>query len=183
MTTSYDNIDEQNGDKQSQIGGCLHDEKIEEMTDPKEINECELKIISKNSDVLGYNIDSKLIVWPERRRQATEAKEFLDSGGDIAVLSTKFKQPAERIKKAIKEELSKEKLLDDTLARLPDGTKFRITPHAPMSAFSVAYSMHIENGKKVIHIDDNVMSQVEKIKKKSSGSDLIVVLSFSISDY
>ena len=107
-----------------------------EMKDLEEIHNCEIDMIARNSDVLGYNIDSKFIVWPERHNQAVKAKEFLDSGGDIAVLSEHFQQPAERIQEAIDEELSKDALLDDTLSKLPEGTKFRITPHAPLSAFS-----------------------------------------------
>lgn len=46
-----------------------------EMKDLEEIHDCELDIIAKNSDVLGYNIDSKLIIWPERHKQAAGIKE------------------------------------------------------------------------------------------------------------
>lgn len=149
-----------------------------EMKNLEEIHDCELDIIAKNSDVLGYNIDSKLIIWPERRAQATKAKEFLDSGGDIAILSERFQQPAERIREAIDEELSKDELLDETLSKLPEGVKFRITPHAPQSAFSTANSNKFinENGENRYRIDEDVMSQVRKIKERAGNSELLVVM-------
>ncbi|MBR0460940.1 hypothetical protein IJI91_03095 [Candidatus Saccharibacteria bacterium] len=149
----------------------------EEMTDPERILDYELEMISENPDVLGYNIDSKLIIWPERCAQTQKAKEFLDNGGDIQVLVEEFGQPAERIQEAIERELSKNKLLDDTLSRLPDGVKFRINPHAPLSAFSTANSMRInKKGEKTIHFDDGIMSQIKKIKEKANDSELVVVM-------
>lgn len=109
--------------------------KFTEMKNLEEIHNCEIDMVAENPDVLGYNIDSKLIIWPERRKQAIRAKEFLDSGGDIAVLSEQFGQPAGRIQEVIDEELLKDKMLDDMLSRLPEGVIFRITPHAPQSVF------------------------------------------------
>ena len=53
-----------------------------EMKNLEEIHNYEINMVAKNPDVLGYNIDSKLIIWPERRAQAIKVKEFLDSGGD-----------------------------------------------------------------------------------------------------
>lgn len=143
------------------------------------IHRRELEIISENSDCLGYNIDSKLIIWPERRTQATKVKEFLDSGGDITVLSEQLGQSAERIREAIDEELLKDRLLDDTLSRLPEGVSLRINPHAPQSAFSTANSEKIVNGNGEIsyRINENVMSQVRKIREKTAGSELLVVMS------
>ena len=149
----------------------------EEMTDLERIRRRELEIVAENSDVLGYNIDSKLIIYPERRAQALKAKEFLDSGGDISVLSTQYGRSAKHIKEAIEDELFKDQLLDDTLAKLPSGTRFRINPHAPLSAFSVANSMYIkENGEKAIHIDDDAIAQVRKIKEKAASAELVVVM-------
>lgn len=150
-----------------------------EMRNLEEIHNCELDLIARNPDILGYNIDSKLIIWPERRTQATKVKEFLDSGGDITVLSEQLGQPAERIREAIDEELLKDKLLDDTLSRLPEGVSFRINPYAPQSAFSTANSEKIvnENGETRYRINENVMSQVRKIREKTAGSELLVVMS------
>lgn len=149
-----------------------------EMKNLEEIHDCEIDMVAENPDVLGYNIDSKLIIWPERRAQATKAKEFLDSGGDIATLSEQLGQPAERIQEAISEELSKDELLDDTLSKLPEGVKFRITPHAPQSAFSVANSERIvnENGENRFRINRDAMMQVRKIREKAAGSELTVVM-------
>ena len=149
-----------------------------EMKNLEEIHDCEIDMVAENPDVLGYNIDSKLIIWPERRAQATKAKEFLDSGGDIATLSEQFGQPAELIQEAISEELSKDELLDDTLSKLPEGAKFRITPHAPQSAFSVANSERIvnKNGENRFRINSDAMMQVRKIREKAAGSELTVVM-------
>jgi hypothetical protein len=150
-----------------------------EMRNLEEIHNCELDLIARNPDILGYNIDSKLIIWPERRTQATKVKEFLDSGGDITVLSEQLGQPAERIREAIDEELLKDNLLDDTLLRLPEGVSFRINPYAPQSAFSTANSEKIvnENGEIRYRINENVMSQVRKIREKTAESELLVVMS------
>lgn len=95
-----------------------------EMNNLEEIHNCEINMVAENSDVLGYNIDSKLIIWSERRAQATRIKEFLDSGGDIGIISERLGRPAERIQEAIDEELLKDQLLDDTLSKLPEGVKF-----------------------------------------------------------
>ena len=150
-----------------------------EMRNLEEIHNCELDLIARNPDILGYNIDSKLIIWPERRTQATKVKEFLDSGGDITLLSEQLGQSAERIREAIDEELLKDRLLDDTLSRLPDGVSLRINPHAPQSAFSTANSEKIvnENGEIRYRINENVMSQVRKIREKTAESELLVVMS------
>ncbi len=153
-------------------------EKNTEMKNLEEIHNCEIDMIAENSDVLGYNIDSKFIIWPERRTQAVKAKEFLDSGGDMAVLSEQYGQPMERIQEAIEEELSKDELLDDILSKLPEGVKFRITPHAPQSAFSVANSERIvnENGENRFFINNDAMAQVRKIREKAAGAELLVVM-------
>lgn len=37
-----------------------------EMKNLEEIHNYEINMVAKNPDVLGYNIDSKLIIWPER---------------------------------------------------------------------------------------------------------------------
>lgn len=108
-----------------------------EMKNLEEIHNCELDMVAENPDVLGYNIDSKLIIWPERRAQAIKAKEFLDAGGDIEIISERFGRPAEQIQEAINEELSKDQLLDDTLTKLPEGVKLRINPNASRRHFSV----------------------------------------------
>ena len=50
------------------------------MKNLEEIHDCEIDMVAENPDVLGHNIDSKFIIWPERRAQAIRAKEFLDSG-------------------------------------------------------------------------------------------------------
>jgi hypothetical protein len=152
--------------------------KYTEMKNLEEIHNCEIDMIAENPDVLGYNIDSKLIIWPERRKQAIRAKEFLDSGGDIAVLSEQFGQPAGRIQEAIDEELLKDEMLDDMLSRLPEGVIFRITPHAPQSVFSVANSERIvnENGENRFRINSDAMVQVRKIREKAAGSELTVVM-------
>lgn len=102
-----------------------------EMKNLEEIHNYEINMVAENPDVLGYNIDSKLIIWPERRAQAIKVREFLDSGGNIDIISERLGQPAERIQEAINDELLKDQLLDDTLAKLPEGVKLRITPHAP----------------------------------------------------
>ena len=150
----------------------------EEMTDLKQIHERELELVSQNSDVLGYNIDSKLIIWPERHTGAQKAKEFLDTGGDIAVLEKQYDQPATRILEAIDDELSKDKLLDETLAALPDGTRLRINPHAPASPFSIAEAVQADgNGDKTVHFDNSVMAQIKRIKEKAAGAELLVVMS------
>ena len=86
--------------------------KFTEMKNLEEIHNCEIDMVAENPDVLGYNIDSKLIIWPERRKQAIRAKEFLDSGGDISVLSEQFGLPAGRMQEAIDDELLKDKMLD-----------------------------------------------------------------------
>ena len=152
--------------------------KFTEMKNLEEIHNCEIDMVAENPDVLGYNIDSKLIICPERRKQAIRAKEFLDSGGDITVLSEQFGQPAGRIQEAIDEELLKDKMLDDMLSRLPEGVIFRINPHAPQSVFSVANSERItnENGENRFRIDGNVMAQVRKIREKAAGAELLVVM-------
>ena len=139
-----------------------------EMKNLEEIHNYEINMVAENPDVLGYNIDSKLIIWPERRAQAIKVQEFLDSGGDINIISERLGQPAERIQEAINEELLKDQLLDDTLAKLPEGVKIRINPHATQSAFSVANSEKFvnEKGENRFHIDSDVMSQVRKIRKK-----------------
>lgn len=149
------------------------------MKDLKEIHNCEMEIIANNPDVLGYNFDNKYIIWPERRALAKRIKEFLNSGGDSSVLSEQFKQPAKRIQEAIDEELSKDELLDDVLSKMPEGVRFRINPHAPQSAFSVANSEKIvdENGKSRFRIDGDVMAQVKKIREKTGSSELVVVMS------
>ena len=149
-----------------------------EMKNLEEIHNREIDIIAENPDVLGYNIDSKLIIWPERRAQAIKAKEFLDSGGDITVLSEQYGQSVERIQEAMEEELSKDKLLDNTLSKLPEGIKFRITPHAPQSAFSVVNSERVinENGENRFRINSDVMTQVRKIREKAAESELLVVV-------
>ena len=77
------------------------------MKNLEEIHNCEINMVTENPDVLGYNIDSKLIIWPERRAQAIKIKEFLDSGGDMDIISGQLGQPAERIREAIDEELLK----------------------------------------------------------------------------
>lgn len=149
-----------------------------EMKNLEQIHNREVGIVAENPDVLGYNIDSKLIIWPERRARAVKAKEFLDSGGDIAVLSEKFGQPAELIQEAISEVLSNDELLDDTLSKLPEGVKFRINPYAPQSVFSVANSERTmdENGEIRFHINSDVMAQVGKIREKTADSELTVVI-------
>lgn len=38
-----------------------------EMKNLEEIHNYEINMVAENPDVLGYNIDSKLIIWPERR--------------------------------------------------------------------------------------------------------------------
>lgn len=153
--------------------------KFTEMKNLEEIHNCEIDMVAENPDVLGYNIDSKLIIWPERRKQAIRAKEFLDSGGDIAVLSEQFGLPAGRIQEAIDDELLKDEMLDDMLSRLPEGVIFRINPHAPQSVFSVANSERItnENGENRFRIDSDVMTQVRKIREKAAGSELLLVMS------
>ena len=152
--------------------------KFTEMKNLEEIHNCEIDMVAENPDVLGYNIDSKFIIWPERRKQAIRAKEFLDSGGDITVLSEQFGQPAGRIQEAIDEELLKDEMLDDMLSRLPKGVIFRITPHAPQSVFSVANSERIvnENGENRFRINSDAMVQVRKIREKAAGSELTVVM-------
>jgi hypothetical protein len=154
-------------------------DRFSEMKDLEEIHDREIEIIAENSDVLGYNIDSKFIIWPERQAQARKAKEYLDTGGSLAVLSEQFGQPAERIQEAIEGELSKDELLDDTLSKLPEGVKFRINPHAPQSAFSVANSERFvnENGEKRFGINGDVMAQIRKIREKAADSELLVVMS------
>ena len=161
-----------------------------EMKDLEEIHDCELDIIAKNSDVLGYNIDSKLIIWPERHKQAAGIKgKCIGEDGeydDARVTATAREFSAmlgeeitpERFVTAIEEELSKDKLLDDTLDKLPEGIRFRITPHAPQSAFSTVNSERIKNeaGESRFRIDGDVMSQVEKIRKKAKDSELLVVI-------
>ena len=149
-----------------------------EMKNLEQIHNREVGIVAENPDVLGYNIDSKLIIWPERRARAVKAKEFLDSGGDISVLSEKFEQPAELIQEAISEVLSKDELLDSTLSKLPDGVKIRINPYAPQSVFSVVNSERTmdENGEIRFHINSDVMAQVGKIRKKTADSELTVVI-------
>lgn len=163
------------------IGEKTEAERIDKshVKDLEQIHDCEVKMVAENADVLGYNIDSKLIISPERRAQAIRAKEFLDSGGDITVLSEKFKQPAERIQEAIDEELSKDELLDDTLSKLPEGVKFRINPYSPSSAFTTANSERIvnEKGENRFRINSDVMAQMRKIKEKAAGSELSVVMS------
>ena len=154
-------------------------DRFSEMKDLEEIHDREIEIVAENSDVLGYNIDSKFIIWPERQAQARKAKEYLDAGGSLAVLSEQFGQPAERIQEAIEGELSKDELLDDTLSKLPEGVKFRINPHAPQSAFSVANSERFvnENGEKRFGINGDVMAQIRKIREKAADSELLVVMS------
>lgn len=149
-----------------------------EMKNLEEIHNYEINMVAKNPDVLGYNIDSKLIIWPERRAQAIKVKEFLDSGGDINIISERLGQPAERIQEAINDEFLKDQLLDDTLAKLPEGVKLRVTPHAPQSAFSVANSEKFvnEKGENRFYINSDVMSQVRKIREKAAGSELLVVM-------
>ena len=61
-----------------------------EMKNLEEIHNYEINMVAENPDVLGYNIDSKLIIWPERRAQAIKVKEFLDSGGDINIISERL---------------------------------------------------------------------------------------------
>lgn len=143
------------------------------MKDLAQIHACEIEMITKNPDVLGYNIDSKFIVWPERRKMVADFRR-----GDEKSLAERFGVSEERILEAVKEENSKADSLDDTLANLPEGTKFRINPHAPQSAFSVVNSEPIvdKNGEKRYHIDDVVMVQVKKIKAKAGDSDLTVVM-------
>ena len=131
-----------------------------EMKNLEEIHNYEINMVAKNPDVLGYNIDSKLIIWPERRAQAIKVKEFLDSGGDINIISERLGQPAGRIQEAINDELLKDQLLDDTLAKVPEWVKLRINPHAPQSAFSVANSEKFvnEKGENRFYINSDVMS-------------------------
>lgn len=47
--------------------------KFTEMKNLEEIHACEIDMVAKNPDILDYNIDSKLIIWPEIRSQATKA--------------------------------------------------------------------------------------------------------------
>ena len=143
------------------------------MKDLVQIHDCEIKMVAKNPDVLGYNIDSKLIIWPERRKMVANFRP-----GDEKSLAERFGVSEERVLEAVKEENSKEDSLDGILANLPEGAKFRINPHASMSAFSVANSEPIvnKNGEKRYHIDDGVMSQIKKIKAKAGDSDLTAVM-------
>lgn len=176
--------------KNVEFAGGKTENNMEKMTNLEEIHNCELKMVSENSDVLGYNIDSKLIIWPERHRQAERAREMcVGENGEyddtkVAVMAKKYsvkfgeEVTPERLKETIEEELSKDRLLDETLSKLPEGVKLRITPHAPQSAFSVANSKRIvnENGENRFQIDKNVMSQVRKIREKAKGSELLVVM-------
>ena len=156
-------------------GGEMETEKIDKthMKDLEQIHDCEIEMIVRNPDVLGYNIDSKYFIRADRKK---EVEEF--SFGDEKELSKKYGVSEELVLKAIEEERLKERLLDDVLAKLPEDCKFRINPHAPWSDFSVANSEPImnESGEKRYHIDDYVMSQVNKIKAKAGNSDLTVVM-------
>lgn len=154
------------------------------------IHRRELEIISENSDCLGYNIDSKYIIWPERYKEAKDVEnacKMADGTYDYAELARVAKKYSEKldkeitpekIKEAMEGELSKDKLLDDTLANLPDGTRFRINPHAPQSAFRAIEDEKIINpaGELRFQLDDEVMAQVQKIRSKTKDSELLVVM-------
>lgn len=154
------------------------------------IHRRELEIISENSDCLGYNIDSKYIIWPERYKEAKDVEnacKMADGTYDYAELARVAKKYSEKldkeitpekIKEAMEGELSKDKLLDDTLANLPDGTRFRINPHAPQSAFRVIEDEKIINpaGELRFQLDDKVMAQVQKIRRKTKDSEMLVVM-------
>ena len=163
------------------------------MTDPEQIHLRELEIISDHPAVMGYNIESGIIINPTTRAQALWAKNILNSGGQISdvtqIVCEQLRQNGasedkissitdERIQKAMEDELAKEKLLEDTLAQLPEGTKFRINPHAPLSPFSLPQATwQNPDGQVTIHIDDAAMKQIKKIKDKVHDSDLTVVMS------
>ena len=160
------------------------------LRDLEQIHDCEIDMVAENPDVLGYNIDSKYIVWPKRYTEAKEVENTCKRAdgtyddAELARVAKKYSEElgeeiaSERIKEVIEEELSKDKLLDDTLSKLPEGVKFRITPHAPQSVFSVANSEKIvnKNGESRYHIDDYVMAQVRKIREKAARSELTVVM-------
>ena len=161
-----------------------------EMKDFEEIHNYELDMVAENPDVLGYNIDSKLIIWPKRHEQAVQEKArcFGEDGKyddvKVSAIAREYSEKLgreitpERLKEAIEEELSKDKLLDDTLSKLPEGVKFRITPHAPQSAFSTVNSDRIinGNGEDRFRINEDVMSQIRKIKERAGSSELLVVM-------
>lgn len=164
--------------------------KTTEMKDLEEIHNCEIDMIAENPDVLGYNIDSKYIIWPKRYTEAKETESTCRRADgtyddiELAKVAKKYSEKLgeeitpERIKEIIEEELSKDELLNDTLSKLPEGVKFRITPHAPQSAFSVANSERIvnENGENRFRINSDAMVQVRKIREKAAGSELTVVM-------
>lgn len=163
------------------------------MTNPEQIRQRELEIVSDHPDVMGYNIESGTIINPTTRAQALWAKNILDSGGQISdvtqMVCEQLRQEGasedkisnitdERIQKAMEDELAKEELLDDTLAQLPDGAKFRINPHAPLSPFSLPQATwQNPDGQIDVRIDDAAMEQIRKIKNKAHDSDLTVVMS------
>lgn len=144
------------------------------MTNLEAVHNEEIDIVSKNSDVMGYNIDSKMMTWPAARKDALGLK----SSGDASKLAEKYGRPEGQVLLSANEELAKDRLLDETLAKLPDGMRFRLNPYSPMSAFSIANATKIdEYGRKDIHIDEAAMSQVRKIKEKAGDTDLTVVMS------
>ena len=174
---SYENNSEQIRDEQQNAVEFRPYQNPEEMTDLEGIEDRELEIVAENSDVLGYNIDSKVIVNPERYAQATKAKEYLEAGGDMEILVAKYGQPAEEIRAAIDEELSKADDLDKVLNKLPEGVKLRVHPFGPISPFSIEKAVHRdEEGNIVAHIDNEAIAQVQKMKEKAGDTDLIVVM-------
>lgn len=169
-------------------------ENPEAMTDPNLIHARELEIVSEHPNTFGYNLESSSITDPQTRQLALTAKDILDSGSQfsdvISFLQHHLPHDETTIAKlshltedslhaAIDNELSKDQLLDDTLSKLPDGTKFRINPHAPLSPFSLpqATISHDASNNPTIHIDDYAIEQIKKIKNKTKNSELTVVIS------
>ncbi len=154
---------------------------MEKMTDLGEIEACELEIVNEFSDVVGYNIDSKLIINPQRYALATEINEVLKRGNaeEIKGLEESFGQPEERIREAIDEELSKDGYLDKILEELSKTKepKLRVHPFGPSSPFSIDKAVfRDENGSIVAHIDDGAMDQIQKIRGKIGENDLVTVM-------
>lgn len=178
---TYENNNEQVEGEQQGSAELESSQNTERMTDLGEIEARELEIVNEYPDVVGYNIDSKLIINPQRHALAIEVNEVLkrDDAEEIKGLEESFEQPVERIREAIDEELSKDGHLDRILEELSKTKepKLRVHPFGPSSPFSIDKAVfRDENGDIVAHIDDGAMDQIQKIREKIGENDLVVVM-------
>lgn len=143
----------------------------------------ELGEVIKSPDVIGLDLDSSSIVNPENLRAMKIVEESLANGKTIKEISKQFSLQYgrtithEQILSAIDSEKEKLEIFDKEIDSLPEGTKFRIHSNGSQSPFVVSECIKMnERGEKQVVFDETAIEQIEKLKEKTNGSGLTVVM-------